>query len=54
MGWEKRKAIRRSADRSVAILQSDGTLVRECEFVDMSDTGGRLRLQFLTARRRHK
>ena len=45
MGWEKREAIRRSADQSVAILTSDGTLVCECVLVDGSDTGGRLRLQ---------
>jgi len=45
MGWEKRKAIRRSADQSVAILTSDGSLVCECVLVDVSDTGCRLRLQ---------
>ena len=45
MGWEKRKAIRRSSDQSVAILTADGSLVCECVLVDVSDTGGRLRLQ---------
>ena len=43
--WEKRGAIRRNARQSVAILQSDGTLVCECDLVDVSDTGGRLRLR---------